>query len=86
MKFLLKGDKMGWSSGSDLMRWIIEDLKTIVKDNKLRKKIYVCLINNFENEDWDTQDEVREIDESFDKALEELHPEWFNDNEEVESE
>jgi hypothetical protein len=39
------------------------------------------LINNFENEDWDTQDEVREIDESFDKALEELHPEWFNDNE-----
>jgi hypothetical protein len=37
------------------------------------------LIEIFEDEDWDTQDECMDVDEAYDEALRLLHPDWFDE-------
>ena len=68
---------MGWSSGTTLMGEIIDAVQSKVKDKKLRKSLYLSIISAFENADWDGQDECEGIDDAFDKALKELHPDWY---------
>jgi hypothetical protein len=67
---------MGWGSGSEIMEEIMMTLPDLIKDTETRKNIYKTLISAFEDHDWDTQDEVRDIDKAYDKALNELHSEW----------
>ena len=66
---------MGWGSGSDLMSEVIKTISKEIKDPLVRKKIYVGLIDAFENHDWDTQDECLGVDPAFDDAMAVLHPE-----------
>lgn len=70
---------MGWASGSSVMRGIIEAAETSIYDLKIRCNFYKKVIEVLEQEDWDTQGECMEEDEAFDKALKELHPDWFDE-------
>jgi len=71
---------MGWASGSGLLGDIILSTQKVVP-KKHRKELYKLFVNHFEQYDCDTIDECRGIDSEFDKALEELYPEWFEDYE-----
>lgn len=62
---------MGWSSGSELFSEIIFSVKSEVKDNEARKRIYRHLIRAFEDQDWDTQDECCGEDDAYDAIFEE---------------
>ena len=73
---------MGWASGSAIMNAIIDAVKPHVAEKEARKAIYTPIINALEDGDWDTQDESMERDDAFDEALTELHPKWFQDDEE----
>ena len=67
---------MGWASGSQVMDGIIEVVQKEIKDPKVRCRLYKGIISALENQDWDTQNECEGTDESHDKALMELHPDW----------
>lgn len=69
---------MGWASGSYLMNDVIRALQQEVPDDAVRERIYVRLIDAFENDDWDTQDECRGRDKAFDAALKNAHPDWYH--------
>lgn len=58
---------MGWSSGSGLAHDLIVTIKKNVKDKDTRRKIYVVLIDSFENYDCDTLNECVGIDPVFDE-------------------
>lgn len=73
---------MGWASGSSLMSEIISAIQPHMPDEGARKEVYKVLINAFEDQDWDTQDECEGEDPAYDAALEELHPEWYEEEEE----
>lgn len=72
---------MGWASGSSLVRQLIATIQENVGDPDLRLYIYTDLINAFEDADWDTQDEAMGIDEEFDRAIYQIHPDWKEDDE-----
>jgi hypothetical protein len=67
---------MGWAGGSRPMRKIIETINKEIDDDSTRTRIYRVLIDEFENEDWDTQGECLGIDSAFDQALRQQHPDW----------
>lgn len=67
---------MGWSSGTSLFERIAERLKNTVRNEELRTEIYIILIDEFEDDDWDNIDEVTGIDSSLDKAIRELYPDF----------
>lgn len=73
---------MGWASGSDLFSSVIYAVKPRITEEAKRKDLYKELIAAFEGADWDTQDECMGEDPAYDRALEELHPEWFVENKE----
>jgi hypothetical protein len=75
-----EGGTMGWASGGDLYRQIIEALKRLVPDDAERARVHKMLIPLFESADWDTQDECLWVDPAFDDALFTLHPEWRDDD------
>lgn len=75
---------MGWASGSGLMSEVIASIQENVDDHSVRVAIYTDLINAFEAEDWDTQDECMGEDDAFDEAMNDLHPEWDDDGREAE--
>lgn len=58
---------MGWASGSDIARRIVSAIKENVKDELVREKLYVTLIDAFEDADCDTLYEVIGIDPAFDQ-------------------
>lgn len=66
---------MGWSSGSSLMKEVIEILKMHIVDEDVRKAIYLELIPLFEDYDCDTLDECSDDDDLFEEALTELNDE-----------
>ena len=68
---------MGWASGSVVMDEIIDVVKHQVFDPELRCRLYKGIIGALEGQDWDTQDECEGADEAYDKALMELHPDWY---------
>lgn len=67
---------MGWSGGASLMREIINAFQEEVKDEEQRYKVYLKIIRDFEQCDWDNQADVMTIDPAYDRALKELHPDW----------
>ena len=71
---------MGWASGSGLLGDIILSTQKVVP-KRHRKELYKLFVNHFEQYDCDTINECTGIDPEFDKALEELYPEWFEDDE-----
>ena len=73
---------MGWASGSRVMSQIIGAIQPHLPDENARKEVYKILIGVFEDSDWDTQDECEGEDPAFDAALEELHPDWYEEEEE----
>lgn len=68
---------MGWASGSQVMEQVIDVVKEEVQDPEVRFRIYKGVIFALENQDWDTQIDCESMDEAYDKALMELHPDWF---------
>lgn len=75
---------MGWASGSGLFGEIIDAVKPVVKAKKARVKLYKKLISAFEDHDWDSQQECEGEDPAYDQALRELHPDWFEEDEDDE--
>lgn len=71
---------MGWSSGSRLMGDVIDALKDNVPEQDIRENIYAAIIPAFEDADWDTQDECMGEDDAFDAVMYDLHPDWFEDD------
>lgn len=71
---------MGWASGSGLLGDIILSTQKVVP-KRHRKELYKLFVNHFEQYDCDTINECTGKDPEFDKALEEMYPEWFEDNE-----
>jgi len=68
---------MGWASGSGVMEEIIEVVQAEIKDPKVRLSLYKGIISALEGQDWDTQNECEGTDDAYDKALMELHPDWY---------
>ena len=73
---------MGWASGSRIFSEIIAAVKPHVADKDARKSIYRPIIEAFENDDWDTQDECLDEDEAYDEVMREIHPDWFDEEDE----
>jgi len=77
---------MGWASGSSVMNEIIEVVHKEIPDDEqnnfgLRKRLYKGIIKALQSHDWDTEDESLGVDPAFDQALEEIHPDWFEKEE-----
>jgi len=68
---------MGWASGSQVMDGIIEVVQKEIKDPKVRFRLYKGIILALEEQDWDTENECEGTDDAYDKALKELHPDWY---------
>ena len=66
---------MGWASGSDLAASMVMTAKKVFKDQEARYQFYLIMIEEFENKDCDTMNEVLGIDKMYDKAFKELYPE-----------
>ena len=73
---------MGWGSGSAIMGTVIEALADHVPEHGRRVRIYKKIIPEFQNYDWDTETECMGEDKAYDEALRELHPDWFEEEEE----
>lgn len=71
---------MGWGSGATLMYGIIQRVRPHMPDDA-RKSLYLAIIPEFEEMDWDTQRDCMGEDPMFDEALKKLHPSWFEDDE-----
>ena len=69
---------MGWASGSALLGDIVLSTQKAIP-KKYRKELYKLFINHFEQHDCDTICECEGLDPEFDKALQELYPEWFEE-------
>ena len=65
---------MGFSSATYIMEELINGLEPLIKDEELRKDVYIKIINALENADWDNANECCEQDTAYDKALKEVHP------------
>lgn len=77
---------MGWSRGTPVAIGIIESVKKHVKNYSKRVDIYVDVIETLEDNDWDTVSEAMGYDDAFDEAVKDLHPDWFEEEEEDEYE
>lgn len=66
---------MGWGSGSDLLRDIINILNNAELDDDVRKELYDALIPAFQDHDCDTLDECLGKDKQYDLAYKEYFPE-----------
>ncbi len=60
---------------------MIKAIKPNVQDKTVRKEIYRPIIIALENADWDTQDECLDEDEAYDELIKDMHPGWFDDDE-----
>lgn len=73
---------MGWSSGTELMENFALRLKKSRINAEIRKKVYLILVDEMEAMDWDNVNEVEGLDKALDEALVELHPEYYEDEDE----
>ena len=69
---------MGWSSGTTLMEQVIGTVQSYVPDADIRYKMYVELVEAFQDADWDNLDEVTGKDPAYDK----MYAEMGNEDEE----
>jgi hypothetical protein len=65
---------MGWSRGSGLFSELIWIMMKTVPEDKVRREIYEHMLDAFEENDWDTQDECVGPDQVFDELFEERYP------------
>lgn len=63
---------MGWARGSSLFIAVAKAAKRFIKDPKDRRKFYLAILPEFNDQDWDTQGECEGIDSILDKILLEL--------------
>lgn len=77
---------MGWASGSSLFSDIISSLLETDIDDDAREKVYMSLIPAFESFDCDTLMECMGVDKVFDKAYQQINPEYFDEEDEEEDE
>ena len=59
------------------MDGIIEAAQEHIPYDETRYLFYKDVIPVLEREDWDTPGECMGNDDAFDKAMRELHPNWF---------
>jgi hypothetical protein len=71
---------MGWASGSELMRGLIEIAQEMIPDDDQRIIFYEKTIKLLQEHDWDTLDEPLGEDDAYDEVYESL----FTDKEEEE--
>lgn len=74
---------MGWASGSSLMDEIIDAAIEVGIDEVTRREFYEKIIESFEDQDCDTLQECEGKDTAFDAALKSAHPEWFEEEDEI---
>lgn len=70
---------MGWASGSEIVREFVVRLQKAKFDGRARREIYSILVPILCNQDWDTQDEVIDMDEELDAVLKSRYPEMFEE-------
>ena len=71
---------MGWASGSNLASALIASAKEHIESGHERKRFYMDMIEAFEEAHCDTLGECCGDDDMFDEAMQELHPDYFQDN------
>ena len=71
---------MGWASGSTTFSQIIAAVKPEVANKDARKRIYLPIIEAFEDQDWDTMDECVGEDEAYDEIYAEKYPDDDEDH------
>ena len=62
---------MGWSSGTRLLSDIIDTIQKYVDDEDIRVEIYKEIADSFESMDLDDLTECLDIDDAFDRMMEE---------------
>lgn len=75
---------MGWSTGSSIFEEVASVIRSHVPDYADRVDIYMNIIPIFEDYDAELYDIVGSVDDAFDDAYEQLHPE--QDKEDYEEE
>jgi hypothetical protein len=60
---------MGWASGSEIARPVIEAIRKEVASVPARRRLYKALIDALASQDWDTLDEAYGIDPVCDKII-----------------
>lgn len=73
---------MGWARGSDIVQEFVTRLQKAKFDGHTRRAIYEILVPVLCNQDWDTQDEVMDMDEELDAVLKTRYPEMFEESDE----
>lgn len=63
---------MGWSSGTSIAITIIDSVYDNVSDPQVREKIYIPIIEEMLDKDWDNYADCWNIDEAFNNALKKL--------------
>ena len=63
---------MGWSSGTSIAITIIDAVYDNVSDPQVREKIYIPIIEEMLDKDWDNYADCWNIDEAFNNALKKL--------------
>lgn len=71
---------MGWSNGSSIMSEVISALNHEGVLHGQRERIYKKIIPVMQEFDWDTEMECVGEDRAYDEALQELHPDWFEED------
>lgn len=66
---------MSWSTGSSIFEEVAAVIRSHVSDYADRVDIYSQIIPIFEDYDAELYDIVGSVDEAFDEAWEQLHPE-----------
>ena len=69
---------MGWGGGTHIADAMVHSIEDKVPLKHIRVAIYKDLIAALENLDWDRQTECIGISDSFDEALKESYPVWFD--------
>lgn len=78
------GEQMGWCSGTSIFDGIAEFVIENGIDEQDSVNLLVRLIDALENEDWDCQQDSHYYNNPIvQKAFEALHPDWFEDKNEV---
>lgn len=68
---------MGWSSGSELANKIIPLIEYLSDNEESKVNVYHGMISAFEDFDCDNLHQCIGESAAFDKAFQELYPEWW---------
>jgi hypothetical protein len=71
---------MSWGGGTDVMTELIDALFEARVLSDQRKLIYRQMLKALADLDWDGELECFGIDVIFDETVEEMHPEWFDED------